>query len=190
MKAPQNLCLKGLGLLRGFCFWERNKAMKKLYLEAGKIVNTHGLLGEVKILPWADSAAFLQGFSRFYLNGEPISVLSARVHKNCLIARLEGVDTVAAAQGLKNQIVSIARADANLPPGDFFIQDILGLPVQDEQGVQIGILQEILPAPGADVYVVAHDNGAGTHMIPDVSDFMLEKNLEAGFIRVRLIEGM
>ena len=83
--------------------------MKKEFLEAGKIVNTHGVRGEVKIQPWADSAEFLRDFHTLYLDGAPVRVLRSRVHKNMLIAALEGVDTVDAAMVLKNKVLSIRR---------------------------------------------------------------------------------
>ena len=163
--------------------------MKKDFLEAGKIVNTHGVRGEVKIVPWADSAEFLQGFETLYIDHVPVKLLSARVHKNSLIAKLEGVATIDGAIALKNKMVYIRRADADLPEGDFFIQDILGLPVVDEADAPLGTLQEVLPRPGNDVYVIAAEDGA-ERLVPDVPAFILEKNLEQGFIRVRLIEGM
>jgi len=163
--------------------------MEKEFLEAGKIVNTHGIRGEVKILPWADSASFLQDFDCLYIDGAPVRLLASRVHKHMLIARLEGVADIDTAIALKNKIVYIRRADAALPSGDFFIQDILGLPVVDEAGTRLGTLQEVLPRPGGDVYVIAGDSGT-EHLVPDVPDFILEKNLDEGFVRVRLIEGM
>ncbi|MCL2368072.1 MAG: 16S rRNA processing protein RimM, partial [Oscillospiraceae bacterium] len=98
--------------------------MKKEFLEAGKIVNTHGVRGEVRILPWADSPGFLQGFSTLYIDGAPVKLLEGRVHKSFLIARFEGVTDINGAMALKNKLVSIRRSDAQLPPGDFFIQDI------------------------------------------------------------------
>lgn len=67
--------------------------MQKKYLEAGEIVSTHGVQGEVKILPWADGPEFLLQFDTFYLDGRPYAVRSARVHKTCVLASLEGIDT-------------------------------------------------------------------------------------------------
>ena len=164
--------------------------MKKQFLEAGKIVNTHGIRGEVKIQPWADSAEFLQGFETLYLDeNKAVRLLSSRVHKSHLIAQLEGVTDIDAAIALKNKVVYIRRADVTLPPGHFFIQDILGLPALDEAGASLGTLKDILSRPAGDVYVIAGEDGA-EHLVPDVPDFILEKNLEAGFIRVRLIDGM
>ncbi|MCL2564159.1 MAG: ribosome maturation factor RimM [Oscillospiraceae bacterium] len=162
--------------------------MKKEFLEAGKIVNTHGIRGEIRIQPWADSAEFLQGFEHLYIDGVPIKLLSGRVHKSFLIAQLDGVADIGAAIALKNKLVYIRRSDAVLPEGDFFIQDILGLPVVDEAGEQFGTLKEVLPRPGGDVYVIVGDGGE--HLVPDVPAFILEKNLDEGFIRVRLIEGL
>ena len=82
--------------------------MQKPYLEAGKIVNTHGVRGEVRIQPWADDAAFLLGFRTFYIDGAPVHVAHSRVHKGMLVVKFQGVDDVNAAMTLKNRVVSIA----------------------------------------------------------------------------------
>lgn len=161
--------------------------MKKQFLEAGKIVGTHGVRGELKIQPWADSPAFLTEFDTLYVGGSPMAVRSARVHKHLVITHFADVTDMDTAVPLIGKIVEIDRADAPLPPGSFFIQDILGLPVVDEQGETVGRLTEVLSLPAGDVYVV---QGQREYLIPDVPAFILEKNLEAGLIRVRLIEGM
>ena len=85
---------------------------KSKYIEAGQIVNTHGIHGEVKIQPWVDSPEFLRKFKTLYIRNAPVKVRSARVHKGSVIASLEGVDDVNAAMALKNQTVYIDRADA------------------------------------------------------------------------------
>jgi len=163
--------------------------MKKEFLEAGQIVNTHGLRGEVRILPWADSPGFLQSFEHLYIDGQSVKLLGSRVHKHSLIAQLEGVTDINAAIALKHKMVYIRRAEADLPPGHFFIQDILGAKVVDEAGMAFGKLQDILPRPAGDVYVIVREGGQ-EHLVPDVPAFILEKNPDEGFIRVRLIEGM
>ncbi len=161
--------------------------MKKQYLEAGRIVNTHGVRGEVKIEPWADEAAFLTRFKRFYIDGQPVKVRSCRVHKTMCIAALDGVDDVNAAMALKGKVVFIDRADAKLPKGAVFIQDILGAKVMDEAGNDLGVLAEVIPAPAASVYVV---RGEREILIPDVPAFILDKDADEGVVTVRLIEGM
>lgn len=161
--------------------------MKKQYLEAGRIVNTHGVRGEVRIEPWADEAAFLTRFKRFYMDGQPVKVRSCRVHKTLCIAQLEGIDDVNAAMALKGKVIFIDRKDARLPKGTVFIQDILGARVVDEEGNDLGVLDQVLPAPAASVYVV---KGEREILIPDVPAFILDKDADNGVITVRLIEGM
>lgn len=95
--------------------------MKHRYLEAGKIVNTHGIAGEVKILPWADDPAFLLDFDTLYIDGQPVSLLGARVHKNCVLAKLAGIHDINEAMKLKNKVVFIDREDAELEEGAFFL---------------------------------------------------------------------
>ncbi|MDD6108433.1 MAG: ribosome maturation factor RimM [Oscillospiraceae bacterium] len=161
--------------------------MKQQYLEAGKITNTHGVRGEVRITPWADSAAFLRGFRTFYIDGQPVRVLRSRVHKNQLIAQLEGYDDVNAAMTLKNKVIHIDRADAKLPEGRFFLQDLLGMRVVSDAGEALGELADVLDLPQGSVYVV---RGTREILIPDVPEFLLNIDAERGEITVHLLEGM
>lgn len=161
---------------------------KKAFIEAGRIVNTHGVHGEVKIEVWLDSPQFFKSFKRLTLaGGEEKSVLSARVHKGFVIAQLEGVEDVNAAMALKNRTVLVRRADAKLPRGRFFLQDILGARVVDETGAEVGILQDVLETPASAVYVV---KGETEHLIPAVPEFIKKTDADAGLITVHLIEGM
>ena len=157
------------------------------FLDCGQIVNTHGIHGEVRIVPWADSPDFLCQFSTLYVDGRALEVTASRVHKGSVIARLQGVDTVEAAMTLKGKTVQLCRADAKLPEGAFFLADIIGLDVVDENGNKLGTLREVLSPSVQQIYVV---EGQWEIMIPAVPEFILETNIEAGYIRVRLIEGM
>jgi 16S rRNA processing protein RimM len=161
--------------------------MRKRFLEAGKIANTHGVDGEVKIQPWADSADFLLKFPALYIDEKPYKLLSGRAHKSMLIARLEGVGDIGAAMALKNRVVFIDRNDAGLEPGVFFIQDIIGASVVDENGAELGTLAEVFESPAANIYVV---RGEREILIPAVDEFILNTDAENGKITVRLIEGM
>ena len=161
--------------------------MKKDYLEVGEIVNTHGIRGEVKLLPWADSPDFLLKFKTLYLAGEPVRVRSAKVHKGSVILALEGVEDVNAAMALKGKVLSIRREDAKLPKGSFFLQDIIGAEVVTEQGETLGVLADVLDLPGNSVYVV---RGEREILIPAVPEFILHTDADAGKITVRLIEGL
>lgn len=161
--------------------------MTNKLLESGQIVNTHGIRGEVKIVPWADSPEFLCQFSTLYIDGKPLEVRSARVHKGNIIALLEGINDVNEAMLLKNKVVCIDRDDADLPEGSFFLADIIGLDVIDEEGNKLGQLKEVLSPSIQQIYVV---EGEREIMIPVVDEFILETNIPEGYIKVHLIEGM
>ena len=96
--------------------------MKQQFLEVGKITNVHGLMGEVRVQPWADSPIFLCQFKTLYVDKThwPIRVERARVHKNMVILKLEGVTDVNSATAMRNAILYIDRKDVNLPRGQLF----------------------------------------------------------------------
>ena len=161
--------------------------MANQLLECGKIINTHGIRGEVKIQPWADSPEVLCSLPALYIDGAPVVLRSARVHKGNVIATLEGVDSVEKAMLLKNKVVWLSRDDLRLPEGTFFLADLIGLRVVDEDGRELGELAEVLSPSRQQVYVV---RGEREWMIPAVPEFILETNVAEGYIRVHLIEGM
>lgn len=160
---------------------------KEPYLEAGKILNTFGVRGEVKLDPWCDSAEFLKPLKTLYIDGAPRAVASSRVHKGMLIVRFADVEDVNGAMLLKNKIVYFARSDVHLPKGRHFVADLLGAAVVDEQGAEIGKLTEVLDMPAGQVYVV---QGETEHTIPAVPEFILDIDADEKTIRVHLIEGM
>ena len=160
---------------------------KEPYLEAGKIINTFGVRGEVKLDPWCDSAEFLKPLKTLYIDGAPRAVASSRVHKGMLIIRFADVEDVNGAMLLKNKIVYFARSDVHLPKGRHFVADLLGAAVVDEQGAEIGKLTEVLDMPAGQVYVV---QGETEHTIPAVPKFILDIDADEKVIRVHLIEGM
>ena len=183
--------------------------MNEKYLEAGKIVSTHGVRGEVKVLPWADGPEFLTRFKTFYLVGggvldapnvsasetrgpswEPaptaLTVESARVQKTVVLVKFRDVDTVEDAQKLRDKVISIARDDPHIPAGTVFQADLMGLPVY-AAGEEIGRIKEILTMPSSDVWVV---RGKYEYMIPNVKAFVPQIDLSLGRVDVNLIEGM
>lgn len=163
--------------------------MKNRYLEAGKIVNTHGIAGEVKILPWADGPEFLLDFDTLYIDGQPVELKGARVHKNCVLAKLAGIDDINQAMKLRDKVVCIDREDVELEEGAFFLADLMGLEVRDaETGKVLGTIHDILTPPANNVYVIR--GGEREFLIPAVPEFVLETNIDDGYLLVHLIEGM
>ena len=160
---------------------------KKQFIEAGRITNTHGVNGEVKIEVWLDSPAYFKTFKRIYIDSAEVKLLSARTHKGFVIARLEGTETVNDAMRLKGCTVYINRSDAALPRGGYFLSDIIGAAVVDEQGNEIGKLTEIMETPASNIYVV---KGESEHLIPAEPEFVMSTSVVEGIITVHLIEGM
>ncbi len=163
----------------------------KQYLEVGKVTNVHGLMGEVKVQPWADSPEFLCQFKTLYVDEAhfPMTVQRARVHKNMVIIKFEGPTDVPSALSLRNAILYIDRSDVDLPEGAFFLADIYGLEARDAaSGEVLGKIADVLTLPANNVYVVR--GGARELMIPAVPQFIAETNIEAGYIRVNMMEGL
>lgn len=164
-------------------------SVKNKFLEAGQIVNTHGIRGEVKIVPWCDTPEFLCDFDVLYIDGKPVQVEDIRAHKGNVLAKLAGVSDIDAASALKNKIVSIDRSDVELPEGRHFIADLIGLEVRDaDTGAVLGVIEDVLTPPANEVYVVR--GGSKEYMIPAVDEFLAETNVDGGYVRVRVIEGM
>ena len=160
--------------------------MENQFLEAGEIVSTHGVQGEVKIMPWADSPEFLLQFKTFYLDGKAYEVCSSRVHKTCVLAKLRGIDTPEQAVLLRGSHVMIDKTLAELPKGSVFIADLIGCHVLDDGGKEIGILRDVISMPCNDVYVI---RGTRSYMIPAVKEFIKEINVTEKTVRVHMIEG-
>jgi len=160
--------------------------MKSNFLPTGQIVNTHGLKGYVKVMPWADDPSDLLDFDRFFIDGKEYEVEYSAQQKTMILLKLAGIDDVDAAARLREKEICICRDDIELEEGVVFIADLIGLPVLAD-GEEIGKITEVLTPPGNDVYVV---KGQHEYMIPAVKEFIETLNPEDGCIRVKLIEGM
>ena len=165
--------------------------MPEQYLEVGKVTSTHGVMGEVRVQPWADSPEFLCQFKTLYVDQAhwPIKVERARVHKNMVILKFEGIIDVPSALSMRNAVLYIDRADAKLPKGSFFLADLMGLEVRDAQsGKVLGKISDIMNLPANNVYVVR--GGERELLIPAVPQFIAETNVEGGYLRVNMMEGL
>lgn len=159
--------------------------MKERYLETGEIVSTHGIRGEVKIYPWADSPEFLLQLKELRIGGTLYRVSSARIQKTCVLAKLAGVDSIEAAQPMIGKTVEFDRT-IYTPDSGWFIADLIGLEVRCD-GKVIGKLKDILQMPGNDVWVV---KGSREYLIPSVPEFIHKVDPDAGYAEVKLLEGM
>ena len=157
--------------------------MRKSYIEAGEIVTTHGVRGEVKVMTWLDSPDMLCEFDRCRINGIEYKMDSCRVQKSCNLVKLNGVDTMEDAQAMRGNIVQIYRED--IAEDVIFGDELIGVEVYCEDKL-IGKITDVLDYPGNSVYVI----NKGEYMIPAVKEFILSTDINKNEMRVKLIEGM
>lgn len=166
--------------------------MLKQYLEAGRIVGTHGVRGELRVDPWCDEPGFLSQFKVLYFNegAEKIRV-SCRPHKNIALVKIKDVDTVEQAQLLRGKVLYINREDVKLPRGKNFVQDLLGCRVIDagDGSVEYGIIADVIKTGANDVYTVKNKDGR-EYLVPVIDSVVVEKNVEDGCVRIRSMKGL
>ena len=158
--------------------------MKLQFIEAGEIVTTHGVRGEVKVLPWLDSPEDLCDFDRCRIDGKEFEIQQCRVQKTCNLVKLSGIDTMDAAQAMRGKTIELYRED--IDDEVIFAAELIGMTVISE-GQQIGKITDVLDYPGNKVYVV---KGEKEYMIPAVKACILDTDMEKDMMQVRLIEGM
>lgn len=162
--------------------------MKLEFITAGRIVNAHGVRGEVKLLPQVD-ANLLTDCKVLYIDGMPVTPAARRVHKGCLLLSLPGVEDMDAALALKGKTVSIRRADAGLPEGAYFDQELVGLTARDAAtGETLGCVDEVLDYPAHKIYAVR--GGKDEYLIPAVPAFIAAVDVEGGTMDIHMLEGL
>ncbi len=158
--------------------------MKLPYIEAGEIVTTHGVRGEVKVLSWLDSPEMLCEFDRCRIEGKEYVMDAVRVQKTCNLVKLRGVDTMEDAQKLRGKTMELYRED--ISDELIFAAELVDVEVFAD-GASIGRIKEVLDYPGNSVYVV---QGEREYLIPAVKEFILSTDLEKNQMQVKLLKGM
>ena len=158
--------------------------MKLQFIEAGEIVTTHGVKGEVKVMPWVDGPEILCEFDRCRIAGKEYEIESCRVQKSCNLVKLSGVDTMEAAQAMRGKVIELYRED--IDDEVIFAAELIGVEVYAD-GTLLGKITDVLDYPGNSVYVVT---GEHEYMIPAVKQFILSTDLETNTMQVKIIEGM
>ena len=157
-------------------------------IKIGKIVNTKGLKGEVKIYPYTGYKERFEEIGYFHVENEKMIIEKVTYLKEMPIVRLSGVTTIEQAQKLRNKEIFIESDQLNpLDEDEYLITDLIGLEVRNNLEV-IGVVEDVLTHTAQHIYVIKGKDGE--HLIPAVSEFIKEVNIEEGYILVELIEGM
>ena len=158
--------------------------MKLEFIEAGEIVTTHGVKGEVKVMPWVDGPEILCEFDRCRIAGKEYEIESCRIQKSCNLVKLCGVDTMEAAQAMRGKVIELYRED--IDDEVIFAAELIGVEVYADDAL-LGKITDVLDYPGNSVYVVTGDH---EYMIPAVKEFVLSTDLDSNTMQVKIIEGM
>lgn len=166
--------------------------MKKQFLETGKITGTHGIRGMVRIQAWCDDYDFLKKFKTLYLDKNGVKSLTLekiQPNGNVMIAKFRGIDTIENAEKLRNSILYINRDDANLPDGAYFIQDLIGCTVFDDNSKQVyGTVSDVTQTGANDVWHIK--NGDNEYLIPVIDDVVKQVDVESGEIYITPLKGI
>lgn len=157
--------------------------MRKTYIDAGEIVTTHGVRGEVKVLPWLDTPQMLCQFERCRIDAKEYKIESCRVQKTCNLVKLQSVDTMEDAQAMRGKTIEVYRED--IDDEVIFAAELIDMDVYCD-GKPIGKITEVLDYPGNAVYVI----NEGEYMIPAVKEFVHSTDMDKNEMQVKLIEGM
>ena len=164
---------------------------QKPFLEAGQIVGTHGVRGEVRVQPWCDSPEQFATFKKLYWDAagkQPVKV-KGRPHKNIALVVLEGVTTVEAAQVLRGKMLYVDRKDLKLPKGHYLGQDLIGIKVVDVDTDEVyGTLTDVSQTGANAVYHMATDKGE--ILIPAIPDVVVKIDLKKDLLYLRPMKGL
>ncbi|MCD7738794.1 MAG: ribosome maturation factor RimM [Lachnospiraceae bacterium] len=162
--------------------------------QVGVIANTHGVRGEVKVFPTTDDAKRFKKLKKVLLDtGKDmisLDVESVRFFKQFVILKLKGIDDMDAAMACKGKSLLVSRQDAvRLRKDEYFIADLIGLSVYNEDGTLLGSVTDVLQTGANDVYAVKMENGREL-LLPAIKECILEIDLEGRSMRVHVMDGL
>lgn len=166
--------------------------MKKQFLECGKIVSTHGVMGEVKVQSWCDSPDELLGIKTLYFDEgkTSVKVKGARLHKEMVLIKLDGIDNMDKAQLLRGKVLWAHRDSLPLEEGQNFIQDLLGLKVIDaDDGHEYGVLSDVTETGANQVYHITFPDGS-VKLAPVIKDVVISTDVDGGVMKIRPLKGL
>ncbi len=164
------------------------------YFEVGQIVNTFGIKGQVKVVPFTDDINRFEELKEIYIEKKNelklFQIEKVNYSKNVVLLKLKGIDSIEEANKYRNCYIKIDRKDARkLPEGTYFIVDLLGLDVYTDENKLLGKVDDIYNTGSNDIYVVKDEMGKQI-LLPAIKDVLKQVDLDNGKITVHIIEGL
>lgn len=172
---------------------KEKKNMNKL--EVGKIINTHGLKGEVKVVTWTDYPEVFEEIGYVWLKkrtgDERLDIRNVKYQKNNIIIKFSQINSIEEAEKFKNQILYADRENMpELPEGMHYIVDLIGLEVYDEEtGDKIGVIADVFNTGANDIYDVKRE-GKKNLLLPVIDEFVKNIDMEKNRVTVHVMEGL
>jgi len=165
--------------------------MSNSTIEIGKVANTHALKGEIKVQPWCDDPEIFNELEYIFINDLKYEIERTRIHKGMVITKLYGVDSINDAELLKNSVIYVERKQlGELPPGVYYITDLINCRVETEQGVYLGDVGDVIKTGSNDVYVLKNTKSKKEILIPVLPETILNVDTENKVIVVSLLKGL
>lgn len=163
-------------------------------LQVGIISSTHGIRGEVKVFPTTDDATRFRKLKEVILDTGrerlTLQIEGVKFFKKFAILKFKGYDNINDIEKYKGASLLIQRKDAvKLQRDEYFIADLIGMEVANEDGSFQGVLKDVLETGANDVYVVSRESGSDV-LIPAIKDCILSVDLPAGRMKVHLLDGL
>lgn len=159
-------------------------------INIGKIVNVVGLKGEVKVYNYSDSVDAYVETPEVYVGDKLTKIEKVRLQKNMVVLKLEGINDRDAAEKARGKLIYITEEDLpELDEGEFYIRDLIGMAVFEENGNKIGEVSDVIQNSAQDIFEIETAENKKV-LIPRVDEFILDIDADNREIKVRLIEGL
>lgn len=163
-------------------------------LQVGVVTTTHGVRGEVKVYPTTDDAKRFKKLKKILLDtGKQkvwLEIEEVKFFKQMVILKFIGIDTLEEAAKYRQAGLYVSREDAvKLGRDEYFIADLIGVKVYDEDDELIGGLEDVLTTGANDVYVIRMTDGREL-LLPAIRQCVLDVDVEQGRMKVHVLEGL
>ena len=188
------MCMRR-GARIGLPFLDRIGDMMENILQVGIISSTHGIRGEVKVFPTTDDVNRFKKLKEVLLDtGKetlPLTIEGVKFFKQFVILKFKGIDNINDIERYRGKSLYVTRENAvKLKKDEYFIADLIGLFVENEDGSFQGTLKDVLETGANDVYIVTDQNTGKEVLIPAIKDCILQVDVEQGFMKVHLLDGL
>lgn len=155
-------------------------------LTVGQIINTHGIKGEVKVFPLTDDIKRFRRLKSVIIDGIEKNIIWCKLQGDRVILKIEGIDDMETAASLRSKYIEVTRENAvKLSEGRYFIADIIGCNVFDENGIMLGTVDNVIQTGSNDVYSV---KGKEEILIPALKDIVIKIDMEQRHIIIKSLD--